>query len=60
MLRKIIGQLKKKSRNANKLPTGNLGKVKIRDSLEENIKIFRQILGESNDVIIRRVKIGGI
>jgi len=60
MLRKIIGKLKKKSRNTIKSPTDGLGKIKLRKSLDENIKIFRKILGESSDVIIRRFKVGGI
>jgi len=58
MLKKMLERIKRKNRNYIKTAADN-SKTRIRKNLDENIKIFREILGESSDVILRKIKIGG-
>jgi len=62
MFKGLWGKLKKnKKRNNNRHPLWckQAKELLLSKNLERNLKLFREILGESNDVIIRRIEVSG-
>jgi len=62
MFKGLFRKLKKnKKRNYNRQPLWRkqAKELLLSRNLERNLKLFRKILGESNDVIIRRIEVSG-